>query len=372
MKFLKSIIRSVGSTSLYIAPAVLFSLLSVAQDADAAPHQVKSTHSSSHSGAAASNMHSSRQSNMYASVQYYGDFFTHMGTFTGKENATGVTSGDILTYKSNGLPSKSATYDPDYKTDYISGGASLGYSMGYFRFEFEGQYSNIVVDDKDFKTKDDAKYLEIIRKNDNLTGDLTAASELYKENKGAFSVSSEHYNEVQKLSAAAGATPVPLSNKDHLAAKIKNDGMRFIGGFLNMGYDLRVPGFPLVPFVVAGAGLAQTKFLGDTVYGFAYQVKGGVTFHLNNNIAFFAAYDYRGTLSKEYKEVPLMVSIKGVPAGIITPSVPAVGTSGTPGYAPAIPAAQQAPTTAVIASNGVTAENAFGVHGLMAGIKVSF
>jgi hypothetical protein len=341
MKFFKNVVRSVVSASSRVAPAILFSSLFLASGADAAT--ARSGHSASSHHTPSPSAHSSNPGGMYASIQYYGDFFTHMGDFKGKEDATGVTTSGAFGWNTTG--DKGIAYDPDYITDYVAGGISVGYSMGNgLRAEIEGQYFNVEVDDADFKTKENSKYLELARKGDISGAVTTTGLDFVKKNEADFSITSEG-------GVKGGLVPNPviaLTDKDYLAVKFKNDGIRFMGGFVNVGYDIRIPGVPVTPFIVGGVGFAQTKFLEQDVYGLAYQAKAGVAYNMGN-FAIFAGYDYRGTFSKEYKEVKPISAIAAVTAGNTL-----------------------APKDAVAASSTATVETTLGVHGLTAGVSFKF
>lgn len=286
---------------------------------------------------------------IYGSIQYYGDFFVIPHSFTGTEDASGVITREVLGWNSDSTaPEK---YNPNYTTNYIAGGFSLGHTTFFgLKTEFEAQYYNVVPDSTNFTIKDDSKYFELARK-DNITGSYnpTTRPEMAR-NAYAFSIGSESRGVKRGIldttsQATFNSNDVP-GGRDHLAVKFRNEGIRSISGYFNIGLELNVPGIPISPFIFGGVGVAQMRFLDVDTYGIAYQGKVGVTYNIGSYFGIFAGYSYRGVLPRKYSEITPTTSVIGIKK---TSSVPDV-----------------------IASTTVTIENSLTVHGLMAGLIARF
>lgn len=290
----------------------------------------------------------SEKNSFFLSLSYYGDFFTKIGELKGLENVPNLNSTALVTISPDGIIQQKANIN--YRTNFLAGGVSLGYSMGgTTKIEIEGQYATLRVNDKDFKNKDDASYLEIARIKDGVSGLYNANNQVFKNDKNSFSI----------LSYPNGIVPNPGtrfasfdSTKDFLATKYSNEGIGFINGFVNVGYNVNIKGIPISPYIALGIGISRTTFLRDTAYGLAYQVKGGLSLDFNEHFSVFAGYNYRGTFKpQKYTSVTPTTGIVGVKSSgnVVT-----------------------APEKEIFASGTSTFEMPIGLHGLTAGLIFKF
>lgn len=388
MKFLERIGRKLAVVSSgLVSTTLLSSVVLLSFCAGAAPAPATS------SGKGFKGL-TSDSNKFFISGTYYGDFFTNIDKVKGSEN--GGMAGQLYALDKNGI---ATTKIPDYKSDYIAGGVLLGISFaGGYRIELEGQYANVVLDDEG-TSNGNLTYLEIARTPSALLGSNTGMlgwyshdSDIYKLNAGSFSKASTGYaiggvlvdpgtvNIIPPTPTPTPPTPpTPLvvaaslyadGKSDMLATKYTNGSIRFIGGFVNIGYDITIPGSKISPFVTLGAGIAQTQYMGQTDYGFAYQAKAGASYSLTDDISVFLGYDYRGTLEQSYTVTPNN-KIFAVSAGGNVTNTNQVHPSPNAGKNVNV-GDIIAPSFNIAASSTAKFTTAFGVHGLFGGLTLKF
>ncbi|WP_339048484.1 P44/Msp2 family outer membrane protein [Candidatus Mesenet endosymbiont of Phosphuga atrata] len=279
-------------------------------------------------------------SNIYGALHYHGEFWNNIGTLKGKEDATGVTTGAILGWDSE---SKAAgEYKPKYKGSPLLGGLSLGCAlMEGVRIEFQGLYSQINIDDKDFESEEKAQYVELQRDN-------ASSGSTFKLDHATNPSKWASIDAVVRKNTETSPQDIPDSR---LAAfRMKNKGFNNIAGMVNAYGDFRISEeFEADLYIGGGLGLTKINFLDKSRFAPAYQFKGGISFALPNSPArIFAGYRYFGVWGDKFKEVK--------PTEAITDA--AIDTSK---HEPA----RVKSTTAAI-------ENSFAVHGVEAGIMYNF
>ncbi|MFV9838811.1 MAG: P44/Msp2 family outer membrane protein [Aaplasma endosymbiont of Hyalomma asiaticum] len=73
---------------------------------------------------------------------------------------------------------------------------------------------------------------------------------------------------------------------------IRNSGVGLVSGIISVCRDIEV-GFGTMPYVCGGFGLERAKSFGATSFGVACQVRGGVSYRMNNRLSGFAGFFYR-------------------------------------------------------------------------------
>lgn len=282
-------------------------------------------------------------SNIYIAGHYHGEFFNKIGDLKGKEDAKGVATGAILGWDAESK--EAGKYKPKYKNQTFAGGASIGMAlMEGIRIEFEGLYSQINVDDKDFESEEKAQYVELQR--DNASSGSTFGSTHASPSKWA-SIDTKVRQDTQNSAQ-------DIANSRLAAFKIKNEGFNNIAGMINAYGDFRISEeFEADLYAGVGAGLTKIKFLDASRSAPAYQIKGGISCALPNSPAkIFVGYRYFGVFGDKFKEVK--------PTEAITDAV-VVGNAGAANHEPAR-----------VKSTTATIESSFAVHGIEAGIMYNF
>ncbi|WP_339045543.1 P44/Msp2 family outer membrane protein [Candidatus Mesenet endosymbiont of Agriotes lineatus] len=287
--------------------------------------------------------------NIYIAGHYHGEFFNKIGGLKGKEDAQGVATGAILGWDAE---SKAAgKYKPKYKNPVFAGGASIGVAlMEGIRIEFEGLYSQINVDDKDFESEEKAQYVELQR------AGTASGNTAQNSNWASIDVTVR-----TSVNTGLGQNDVIIANPRFAAFKMKNEGFNNIAGMINAYGDFRISEeFEADLYAGVGAGLTKIKFLDTSRFAPAYQIKGGISCALPNSPAkVFVGYRYFGVFGDKFKEV------KSTTGGEITAAV--AGEDGGPNAAGG---GRNEPIR--IKSTTATIESSFAVHGIEAGIMYNF
>lgn len=284
--------------------------------------------------------------NIYIAGHYHGEFLNNIGEFKGKEDAANVTTGKILGSNADGTNSQE--YKPKYKSQLFAGGGAIGMALVEgIRVEIEGLYSQINVDDKDFKSEKEAQYVELQR--------AGTASGNTRDTSDWASISTTARTQADTGAAGAGL----IANPRFAAFKMKNEGFNNIAGMINAYGDFRISEeFEADLYAGVGAGLTKIKFLDKSRFAPAYQIKGGISCALPNSPAkVFVGYRYFGVFGDKFKEVKPITEITAAVTGV------AGGPNGANGGAD---------EPARVKSTTVAIENSFAVHGIEAGIMYNF
>ncbi|QXK92804.1 P44/Msp2 family outer membrane protein [Neoehrlichia mikurensis] len=85
---------------------------------------------------------------------------------------------------------------------------------------------------------------------------------------------------------------------------LKNEGISFKSGIVNICYDVMRSEGVLSPYMCVGAGIENVSFLKVNEPKFTYQAKFGMNYYTSSNIVVFCGAYYHGISGSEYRRIP--------------------------------------------------------------------
>lgn len=263
---------------------------------------------------------------VYVMSKYVGNFFNNFSKIT-RVMTSGNNGAKFATRDVNGLV---ISKEPAFDIGYLGFGAGIGYVNDNFRVEVEFNYSKTDIKDSNYKNKENARHVEILRPNqdnyviiengvipfDNrvppyyppvVPPDLKLSKLDVIQQYRCKSSCGIVFNPIIIIPPNTSIFTITFARVSPI--QLENDGISAMTGLINVYYDMS-DSARIVPYVGAGVGIARIEYLGLKKFGLAYSGKVGINLNVSKQLRIFGNVHYTGVLNNKFNVSDLPNNLK--------------------------------------------------------------